>query len=356
MRAAYYRDRHVSLYAGDAIDVLAELPDASVDCVVTSPPYWGMRDYLADLRTDGTEPDKADDTENQRSPRCGAQREDRQYGREATVEGYVQQLRAVFTHLRRVLADTGTVWLNLGDTYSANPPGRTRDPMRTSGLSGASTAVLRESVRRAKTPPGKGMPRKNLLGIPWRVAFALQADGWIVRNAIIWHKPNAMPEPVRDRLSTRYEILFLLVKQQKYYFDLDAIREPLAEDTHQCRHRETWKASPDGGTYRDTGAGGPRGKNPGDVWSIPTRPLKAAHFAAFPVDLPLRAIAAGCPPGGLVLDPFSGAATTGMASRQLDRCYIGIDINPHFHAIGLARLGLTPSETDEDEEEQGRAA
>jgi len=209
--------------------------------------------------------------------------------------------------------------------------------------------------------------------MPWRVALTLQADGWILRNAIIWHKPNAMPESVRDRLSTRYEMLFLLTKQQKYYFNLDPLREPLARPealddsiviggSNKGRHAgldstarrcgttvygeytatDPFPGQLPGTAMRPTGmrhsAGHPRGKNPGDVWSIPTRPLRDAHFAAFPIDIPLRCIAAGCPPNGVVLDPFIGAATTRLAARRLGRSYIGIDLNPEFHTIGKRRL------------------
>jgi site-specific DNA-methyltransferase (cytosine-N4-specific) len=230
----------------------------------------------------------------------------------------------------------------------------------------------------AALPPRKqnsGLPAKNLLGLPWRVALALQADGWIIRNAIVWHKPNAMPESVADRLSTRYELLFLLVRQRRYYFDLDPIREPLARPealaeriviggSNKGRHGgvdatrrrrgasvygagkyadvTTFAGNPPGEETRPTGRAHthahPHGRNPGDVWTISTRPLREAHFAAFPVDLPLRCIAAGCPLGGTVLDPFSGAATTGLAARRLGRPYIGIDLNPTFHDIGIQRL------------------
>ncbi|MER6901690.1 site-specific DNA-methyltransferase, partial [Amycolatopsis sp. NPDC000740] len=243
---------------------------------------------------------------------------------------------------------------------------------------------LRESVRLAGVSRTRSLPRKNLVGMPWRVAFALQSDGWILRNAIVWHKPNAMPESVRDRVSNRYEMLFLLTKQQKYFFDLDPIREPLARPEAvgegsviggankgryggigatarrrghsvygKYRDAEPFAGKTPGDAMRPTGArhtaAHARGKNPGDVWSIPTRPLREAHFAAFPVDIPLRCIAAGCPSGGVVLDPFSGAATTGLAARQLGRSYLGIDLNPEFHAIGLRRLGLSDQNT-------GRAA
>jgi DNA modification methylase len=326
----YFHDDAVTLYTGDATTTLAGLSAGSVDCVVTSPPYWGLRDYGTGY-WHGGKPDcpHLAAVEHPGFPqhcrRCGAFREDQQHGLEPTIDSYVDRLRGVFNEVRRVLVDTGTVWLNLGDSYAAGPPGRTSDPMRASTLSGATAAApLRDSVRRAGLDRTRSIPRKNLIGMPWRVAFALQRDGWILRNAIVWHKPNAMPESVRDRLSNRYEMIFLLTKQQRYYFDLDPIREPLARPTARTKN--------------------PRGKNPGDVWSISTRPLREAHFAAFPVDIPRRCIAAGCPEDGTVLDPFSGAATTGMAARELGRSYIGIDLNPAFHDIGLRRLGLGPQQ------------
>ena len=379
MPEQYYQDDSVTLYTGDATTVLAALPTGSAHCIVTSPPYWALRDYgtgtwvggdpdcshLAAAHRGGTP---------QRCRRCGAHREDLQHGLEPTPQAYVDRLRGVFAELRRVLVDTGTVWLNLGDSYSAEPPGPAGDPMRASTLSGKTAAApLRESVRRAGVERTRVIPRKNLVGMPWRVAFALQRDGWILRNAIVWHKPNAMPESVRGRVSNRYEMLFLLVKQQRYYFDLDPIREPLARPgaltesiviggSRKGRHAgvdatarrrghtvygkyhdtDSFAGKPPGGAMRPTGirhsAGHPRGKNPGDVWSISTRPLREAHFAAFPIDIPLRCIAAGCPDGGVVLDPFSGAATTGMAARQLGRSYIGIDLNAAFHDIGKRRI------------------
>jgi DNA modification methylase len=387
MLIPYFHDDAATLYAGDALDVLHGLSAASVHCVVTSPPYWGLRDY-GTARWVGGKPDcrhiavAAGRSTARRAPaacrRCGARREDRQYGLEPTPQNYVDRLRAVFGELHRVLVDTGTVWLNLGDAYAADPPGRTVDPMRASTLSGKTAAApLRESVREAGVPRIQALPRKNLVGMPWRVALALQRDGWILRNAIVWHKPNAMPESVRDRLSNRYELLFLLVKQQKYYFDLDPIREPLNRPealdeniviggtkgrhagvdatarrrghTVYGKYTVTAPFTKPPGTAMRPGtkhnASHPRGKNPGDVWSISTRPLREAHFAAFPIDIPLRCIAAGCPPDGVVLDPFSGAATTGLAARQLGRTYIGIDLRTQFHDIGLRRLGLLPQQT-----------
>ncbi|AXB43671.1 DNA-methyltransferase [Amycolatopsis albispora] len=384
MPQPYFHNHGITLYTGDATTVMARLPERSVDCVVTSPPYWGLRDYGTGRWTGG-DPTCAHQVpaqrhlNRQRCHRCGARREDQQHGLEPTPQDYIDRLLAVFSELARVLADTGTVWLNLGDSYSAEPPGKAAEPMRASTLSGRGAAApLRESVRRADVRRTRSLPRKNLVGMPWRVAFALQADGWILRNAIVWHKPNAMPESVRDRLSNRYEMVFLLTTQQRYFFNLDAIREPLARPealgegiviggqnkgrdggigaTERRRgrsiygkydHAEPFASRPHGQAMRPTGTrhttGHPHGKNPGDVWSIATRPLREAHFAAFPIDLPHRCITASCPDGGTVLDPFSGAATTGIAARQLGRSYIGIDLNPEFHDIGLRRLGLDPA-------------
>lgn len=215
---------------------------------------------------------------------------------------------------------------------------------------------------------------KNLLGLPWRVAFALHDDGWILRNAIVWHKPNAMPESVRDRLNCRHELLFLLAKSPAYWFDLDPIREP-----HKTVHKREpgaarGRTSPPGradsrtrppkyrpGTPEVTGSGrygglgrsdGHRrahthGRNPGDVWSIPTRPYKGPHFAAYPIDLPLRCIAAGCKPGGTVLDPFAGSGTTGLAAIQLGRRFTGIDLSPDFAALAAGRLAQAVADRQE---------
>ena len=213
-----------------------------------------------------------------------------------------------------------------------------------------------------------GMEAKNLLGLPWRVALALQDDGWIIRNAIVWHKPNAMPESVRDRLNCRYELVFLLVKSRHYWFDLDPIRVPLA--TTRPRRwpgiRRRRSAAPSGareprcsrpggtppkyGAHTPAGrrratvrpgrqvAAHPHGRNPGDVWSIPTRPYRGPHFAAYPIELPTRCIKAGCKPGGMVLDPFCGTGTTGIAALALGRHFTGIELNPAFAALAAERL------------------
>jgi DNA modification methylase len=302
----------------------------SVDCIVTSPPYWAKRDY----RVTG------------------------QYGHEPDPDGYIATLRAAFHEARRVLADDGTCWLNLGDSYSSGgsaPTGR--------------HTYLGPHLTGRQAP---GMGTKNLLGLPWRVALALQDDDWILRNAIIWHKPNAMPESVRDRMSCRYELIFLLVKSRRYWFDLDPIRVP-----HTTGQPGRPNATPPPGIRRPPGAPArgrpadnrpsssrplkysadtrqvlgaqrygsgrcgsahPLGRNPGDVWAIPTRPYLGPHFAAFPIGVPTRCIQAGCKPGGLVLDMFCGTGTTGLAALTLGRRFAGIELSPAFAALAAERL------------------
>lgn len=317
--APYWSDDSVTLLLGDARTVLADLPAGSVDCIVTSPPYYGLRDY----GTPG------------------------QYGLEPTLGDYVETMSSVFAEARRVLAGDGTLWLNLGDSYAA-ADGQGGDAP-TSRLEGGARPSFRRDGAQVAAPrrTALGVPKKNLFGIPWRVAFALQDDGWILRNEIVWHKTNAMPESIQDRLSSRHEHLFLFAKSPRYWFDLDAIREPHTmrpqrrPDGHKQRQRlgvlpaQTWSTS----QREDLGVDGrPQGRNPGDVWSIATRPYPAAHFATFPIDIPLRCIKAGCRPGGTVLDPFSGSGTTGAAARQLGRRYTGIDLNPAYHDLAKGRF------------------
>lgn len=281
----YYQDGSVTLYHDSALRVSRKLPAQSANCIVTSPPYFGLRDY----GTDG------------------------QYGLEGSPAEYVKNMRELFAELRRVLADDGTLWLNLGDSYNAY-----------NGNRGASRSGFSRNEPLPSLPKGAGLttpdlPVKSLIGIPWRVAFALQDDGWILRNAIVWAKPNGMPESVTDRLSSKHEYLFLFSKRARYWFDLDAIREPQAEIARaQC------SSDPE------------RGRNPGDVWTIPTQPFPGAHFAVFPVTLPQRCILAGCKPGGTVLDPFSGSGTTGLAAQRTGRKYVGIDISRDYHDLALS--------------------
>lgn len=268
----YYADATLELHHGRAVEVLAGFGEGTVDCVVTSPPYYGIRDYGAEG----------------------------QYGLEPSVGEYVTNLVALYEQVRRVLAEDGTFWLNLGDSYASRPRGARQARRRDKAVVAAPTG----------TPD---RVQKSLLGVPWRLAFALQDAGWILRNEIIWHKPNSSPESVQDRLATRHEHLFLFTKNPSYYFDLDAIREAHAPTTHSTS----------------------AGANPGDVWSIPNQPFTGAHFATFPLEIPRRAIAAGCRPDGTVLDPCSGSGTTGAAAQALGRNYIGIDINAAYLDLSL---------------------
>ena len=292
----YSQDEHVTLHHGDCLDVLAELPDGSVDCIVTSPPYFGLRDY-------GVE---------------------RQHGAESSPAEHVETLRAVFAEACRVLADDGTLWLNLGDSFANG--GGSGAPSAKSGLWGNGHRGGGPKMHAPATLTQRrndGLPAKNLLMIPARVAIALQDDGWILRNDIIWAKPNGMPESVADRLSSKHEHVFMFSKARRYWFDLDAIREESVTTREGKFH--------------------PAGRNPGDVWTIPTQPFAAAHFAVMAPELARRAIAAGCKPGGVVLDPYSGSGTTGQQALRLGRRYVGIELNADYLDLSLStRFRETP--------------
>lgn len=341
--SAYYADDAITLHHGDSLTVLRGMPDASVDCCVTSPPYFGLRDYG----------------------------EPGQYGLESSPAEYVETMRALFAEVRRVLADDGTCWLNLGDSYSGSWGNQGRKETR--GTQRPVNGPMMTPVHDGRYPdagsntgaikPG-APPAKNLMGIPWRVAFALQDDGWTLRNDIIWHKPNAMPESVTDRLSCDYEHLFMLTKSRSYWFDLDPIREPLvrpealtegivfggsSQDVGRRRgatygRKENYQqagkwAEGSGGRHQDSGPHGvgsnPRGRNPGSVWNVSTQPFSEAHFAVMPVSLAERCILAGCKPSGTVLDPFSGSGTTGLAATKHGRRYVGIDLSVEYLDLSL---------------------
>lgn len=306
---AYYQDDTLTLWHGDASATLAMLPAGSVDSVVTSPPYFGLRDYGVDG----------------------------QIGAESSPAEFTSALVAVFREARRVLADDGTFWLNLGDSYAGKAnAGRAFTKNRGRNVQSVGYPAQRNMLEHA--------PYKGLLGMPWRVALALQDDGWILRNDIIWAKPNAMPESVKDRLANRHEHLFLLTKSANYWFDLDPIREPVRTQRPEALSwaRDSKEADVPGQTMRQhrstrDEATQPveRGRNPGDVWTIPTQPFPGAHFATMPTALAERCILAGCKPSGVVLDPFSGAGTTGLAATKHGRRYIGIDLNREYLDISL---------------------
>ncbi|MFC8531884.1 DNA-methyltransferase [Nocardia sp. NPDC057227] len=298
----FHQDDSVTLHHGDALEVARTLADGAANCIVTSPPYFGLRDYG----------------------------QPGQYGLEGSPAEYVATMRELFAELRRVLADDGTLWLNLGDSYAGKPA---------SGR-GKASALASRSVAARQGGGGyvTGLPDKNLIGIPWRAAFALQDDGWILRNAIVWHKPNAMPESVADRLTTRYEQVFLFSKKPRYWFDLDPIREAHIYANAGTAGSGGWadgqsRGVPTNGARHQFGHS--EGRNPGDVWEIPTTPFPGAHFATMPPALAERCILSGCRPGGTVLDPFSGSGTTGLAAARHGRRYIGIDLSDEYLALSL---------------------
>ena len=308
-----------TIYIGDCLEVLKTLPDESIHCCVTSPPYYALRDY-------GME---------------------EQIGREATPKEYISRLTEVFTEVRRVLRSDGTLWLNIADTYcGTGSKGTYRDPRNPSGRNGQAFA-LNSRV--------SGCKQKDLIGIPWMLAFALRSDGWYLRSAIIWQKDNPMPESVRDRPSRCYENVFLLTKSKSYYYDAAAIAEPIAPTTaaryrggRSAGHKYDGEVPGQGkvqginrartGGYYDE-ALMPTTRNKRDVWHINTVPYKGGHFAAFPPKLAETCILAGCPKGGIVLDPFFGSGTTGLAAKSLDRHYIGIELNYDYCTLARARIG-----------------
>jgi len=297
------------IICGDALEVLKTFPDESIDCVVTSPPYWGLRDY-------GVEG---------------------QLGLEKTPEEYVAKMVEVFREIKRVLKKEGVMFLNLGDSYAAGGNGGGTEKQD----SNRGTLALKGKVKKA--PPG--LKPKDLVGIPWRVAFALQADGWYLRQDIIWAKPNPMPESVTDRCTKSHEYIFLLSKNQKYYFDNEAIMEDTAEPYSEKRTKRpatshgkepTPSGSSNNLTYNKIRPNSKRNKR--SVWTIATKPYKEAHFATFPKDLIIPMVKAGCPKGRLVLDPFMGSGTTAYVARSLGRNFIGIELSSAYISLAKKRL------------------
>lgn len=299
----------VRIINGDCRDVLRSLPAESVNCCVTSPPYFGLRDYGVDG----------------------------QIGLEPTPDEFVAAMVGVFTEVRRVLRDDGTVWLNLGDSYAG---GGGFAPNAPSNLAGSKQTSQRGAKPGGvRTPPG--LKPKDLIGIPWRVAFALQADGWWLRSAIVWHKPNPMPESVTDRPTSAYEMVFLLAKAERYYFDAEAVREAWADDRNGASGAKASKYEAEGAKRQDggvTSAPQTSGRNIRNVWTIATQPFADAHFATMAPDLAERCIKAGCPAGGTVLDPFGGAGTTGLVADRLQRNAVLVELNPEYAAMAKRRI------------------
>ena len=342
---------------GDVRAKLGELETASIDCVVTSPPYWGLRDYqTADWEggdeecqhsvshySDNLKPHVDRPFRGDRSLclKCGAVRVDNQIGLEPTPAEYVETMVKVFREVARVLKRSGTVWLNLGDSYAGSGKGPSKSLNQDHHhLEGVHSAIV-----------PNGLKPKDLCGVPWRVAFGLQDDGWYLRQEIIWHKPNPMPESVKDRCTKSHESIFLLAHPDsggKYYYDADAVREKSVRpgdsqvfggkkalqstigelDPRFRNGSEQWG--------RTVVSGGNRNKR--SVWTISTKPYSQAHFATFPPELPRTCIQAGCPEGGTVLDPFAGAGTTLLVANQLQRHAIGIELNPEYAAMAEQRI------------------
>ena len=337
-----------TILTGSALTELPDLPDQSIHTVVTSPPYWGLRDY-------GIEG---------------------QLGREKTPEEYVQNLVQIFREVKRVLRDDGTLWLNLGDSYASSWPCSRRNVVGTGAL---------ENGKREARPPRmpNGCKEKDLVGIPWMTAFALRTDGWYLRSDIIWAKPNPMPESVRDRPTRAHEYIFLLTKNKKYYYDYQAIRNPpspaLVKQVEEGYNGSATKDFSENGVqdasatksriiqkYRekiDKQRGHSRrhdgfnarwdkltreeqmalGSNKRSVWTVAPANFRGAHFATFPSKLIEPCVLAGCPVGGTVLDPFAGSGTTGEVSLKNGRNFIGIELNPEYVKLINDRLGRIDS-------------
>jgi DNA modification methylase len=347
-----------TILIGDVREQLRTLADNSVHCIVTSPPYWGLRDYGVNG----------------------------QIGLEASPAEFIAAMVDVFEELRRVLRPDGTCWMNMGDSYATgagkvnSAPGGGTQGERWSGVRGDDKAPARGPLTQPNRMPLTGFKPKDLVMMPHRLAIALQDAGWWVRQDIVWSKPNPMPESVRDRCTKSHEYIFLLTKSERYYYDADAITEPVSAGTHarlsQGVQAQIGSARANGGAktngamkavgrkvHASTGVGFGRGydkvakprvknnasfdeamaimpdrRNKRSVWTITTQGFSEAHFATFPPELPETCIKAGCPPGGIVLDPFFGAGTTGLVAERLQRDCIGIELNPAYAEIARRRI------------------
>lgn len=298
------------LFVGDCLSALKALPDCSVHCCVTSPPYWGLRDYGISG----------------------------QLGQEDSPEEYVERMTDVFREVRRVLTEHGTLWLNVGDCYSRGNRGTVPVQRGAAASANDSEKYLfdSKSARMAGHPTIKP---KDLVGIPWRLAFALQEDGWYLRQDIIWNKPNPMPESVTDRCVKSHEYVFLMSKTERYYWDHEASMVPAKAESSGNKQRKdaTGRGCPENRVSGNVPWEGSMA-NRRSVWSITTKPFKGAHFATMPLELAELCVVIGCPHGGVVLDPFFGAGTTGLAASRNDRWFVGIELNPEYARIAEERI------------------
>lgn len=313
------------IIVGDALNALRSLPDNCVDCCVTSPPYYRLRDYGVDG----------------------------QIGLEQTPDEYIDRLVDVFRDVRRKLKPDGTLWIVIADSYAGSGKGRNK-----TGEYKQETAHIQSPGqiigKLKKTPTAGDIKPKDLIGIPWMLAFALRADGWYLRQDIIWQKNNAMPESVKDRCTSSHEHIFMLSKAKKYYYDSDAIKEPaksgdpssprgsngtLTKNAGRRKQDEVGNSRYQGFNNRYFSKPPAKKRNKRDVWTVNTRPFKGAHFATFPPELIEPCILAGCRPGGTVLDPFLGSGTTAVVAKKNGRGCIGIEINPKY--VGIAKERIT---------------
>ncbi|WP_209010616.1 DNA-methyltransferase [Anaerovorax sp. IOR16] len=327
------------IYCGDSLTVLKTFPPQSINCCVTSPPYYCLRDYGVDG----------------------------QIGLEETPEEYIDRLVEVFREVKRILKDDGTLWLNIADSYAGSGKGSANYPENAAKYKqGTNKGMLGKSKVVLKTPDG--LKPKDLIGIPWMLAFALRADGWYLRQDIIWHKPNCMPESVKDRCTKAHEYIFLLSKSRRYYHDAEAIKEPCVGTNNQLpagskgtfkpnsrlRQKGNRKTFRGGGTYtqgnsfenssskeNETHGNKPNHdglRNKRSVWTVATAQFKEAHFATFPPDLIKPCILAGCSAGGIVIDPFIGSGTVGQVALENNRNFVGIDLNPDYVGLSERRV------------------
>lgn len=359
-----------TILVGDVRQRLLELPQGSIQTCVTSPPYWGLRDYGTASWEGGDPacehsisayPDTLRGDNNVRPTAahrgkdvskchtCGAKRIDSQLGLEPTPQDYVENLCQVFDQVWRVLKDDGTVWLNLGDTYSAHKDCKSIGQTLAKGTNRENAHVIAKGVsvsRNSKMLKEVGLKNKDLIGIPWRVAFALQERGWYLRQDIIWSKPNPMPESVKDRCTKSHEYLFLLSKSARYLFNSDRIKEDAVtnNDGHRFGGNKYTETKDDlfrtkGSIYQSDGK-----RNKRSVWVVNTKPFKGAHFAVMPEALVEPCVLAGSNPNDLVLDPFAGSGTVGVVSLRHNRRFVGCELNPEYAAIAHNRIGPLLSE------------
>jgi DNA modification methylase len=361
------------ILTGNCLDLLPTFEAESVQCCVTSPPYWGLRDYglppsvwdavpgcehewgdmMPAHHPGQVQDNKAVHSENATGQNkgsgsfcqlCGAWRGC--FGLEPTPELYVQHSVQIFREVRRVLRDDGCLFLNLGDSYASGGGKDSHGGGYRGGHDKSPKAVADNPLSQPNRQPLPGLKPKDLVGIPWRVAFALQADGWWLRQDIIWNKPNPMPESVTDRCTKSHEYIFLLTKSARYFYDAEAVKEPNAPATVERAKYHWCKPDTKAAQYQDMNGlnrneaypMNESGRNRRSVWTITTKPFKEAHFATFPPEIPEICIKAGSKVGDTILDPFSGAGTTGMVAEKLGRKFIGIELNPTYVSMSESRI------------------